>query len=77
MGLFNGISSFMGANNMWVGLTLFKLLGEAKTEAFITFFSSVSIQKTLDLIFYDTPLYLLVITLSIILLVIGMLVKDH
>ena len=77
MGLFTGISSFMAADNIWVGLTLFKLLGEEKTEGIITFFDSAFIQNALDPIFYDIPLFLLVIGLSVVLLVIGMFVKDH
>lgn len=77
MGLFSGISTFMKADNMWVGLTLFKLLGETSTEGFITTFSNVSIQNALDKLFYDIPLFMLVIAFSVVLLIISMFLKEH
>lgn len=75
--LFSGISTFMGADNFWVGLTLSRILGEQKSEGIITFFSSKAIQNFLDPFFYSIPLFLLILGLAVILLVIGMFVKEH
>ncbi len=77
MALFSGISTFMKADNIWVGLTLFKLLGEKRTEGIITFFDSVSIQNVLDTLFYNIPLFILVIALSMLLFLIGMFLREH
>ena len=77
MGLFSGISTFMRADNIWVGLTLSTLLGEAKTESIITTFNSTVIQNALDTFFYNTPLFLLVLFLSGIFLLTSMFLREH
>ena len=75
--LFNGISSFMGAKNFWVNLTLTRMLGEETTEKIILWFSNASIQSFLDSFFYSWPVYVLLLILSVILLAIGMFVKTE
>lgn len=77
LGLFSGISAFMSADNIWVGLTLSKLIGEERTEGIVTAFSSVTIQNGLDVFLYDWPLFLIVLGLACILLVISLFVKEH
>jgi len=77
LGLFSGISSFMNADNFWVGLTLSRVLGEKKTEGIIEFFSSPVIQDGLDLFFYEWPLFVVILGLGSILLIISLFVRDH
>ncbi len=77
VGLYAGISKFMSADNIWVGLTLGRLLGEEKTESIITFFDSTAIQNALDTFFYNIPLFVLMLGLAVILLVISLFVKEH
>ena len=77
LGLFAGISTFMSADNIWVGLTLSKIIGEDRAESMITFFDSVSIQNALDIFFYSIPAFVLVLSLAVILLVISLFVREH
>lgn len=77
LGLFSGISTLMNADNIWVDLTFFKILGEKKTEAIILFFDNAVVQQMLDTFFYEWPLALIVICLGAVLLVVGLFVRDH
>lgn len=77
LGLFAGISTFMSADNIWVGLTLGKITGEDRAESIITFFDSVTIQNALDSFFYSIPAFVLLISLAVILLVISLFVREH
>ncbi len=77
VGLFAGISSFMGSKNLWVDLTIFKIIGEDKAESIITFFDAVMIQNTLDFFIYELPFFLFLIGAGIIILIISLFVKDH
>ena len=77
VGIFGGISNLMQVDNLWVGLTLTKLLGEDRAESIITWFDSAAIQDNLDLLFYDVPFFVLILSLGVILIVISLFVKDH
>lgn len=77
MAVFSGISSFMDDANIWVGLTLFKLLGEDKTESIITWFDSAIIQDALDFLMYEMPMFGLVGIFGLLMLGIGLFVKEH
>lgn len=77
VGIFTGISRFMAAKTIWVDLTLFKLVGEKKTESIITWFDTLWIQESLDTLFYDIPFFGLLISIGVILLVLSLFIKDH
>ena len=77
LGLFSGISTIMGKSNMWVDMTLSKIISEEKTESIITWFDTVAIQDGLDFFFYEIPVFGLCLILGVILTVIGMFVKSH
>ncbi len=76
MGLFSGISQFMGGDNIWIDLTLSKVFGEDTAESVITFFDVVMIQESLDYLFYKMPLFGLLLLVGGIFLVIGMFIKQ-
>ncbi len=75
--IFSGISSFMEDETIWVDLTISKMLGEAKTESIITWFDTAMIQNSLDFVLYDMPLFALLGSVGLILLLIGLFVKEH
>ena len=57
VGIFSGISSFMAARNIWVDLTVSKIIGEDRSESIITLFDVVMIQNTFDFIIYELPFF--------------------
>ncbi len=75
LGIFNGISQIMGVQNFWTDLTLSKLCGTEKTESVITLFDSVFIQDSLDSLFYNVPVFGLLIFIGIVSLVISFFTK--
>ncbi len=77
MGVFAGISGFMEKENLWVDLTISKVLGEDQTESIITSINNMTIQGGLDVFMYETPLFGIFLGLGVILLVVGMFFKSH
>ncbi len=77
VGLFSGISKFMGASNFWVDLTISKIIDEDSSEAIIMFMDIVSVQNLLDFIIYDLPFFAFLIVVGVILLIISLFVKTH
>lgn len=77
MGLFSGISMFMGSHNFWVDLTISKLIGEDKAEAIITFINIVFVQNSLDFLIYELPFFLFVLGIGFMFLILSLFVKDH
>ncbi len=75
LGVFTGISQLMGVQNFWIDLTLSKLFGPGRTEAIITLFDSAFIQDSLDSLFYNAPLFGLLIFVGIISLAISFFTK--
>lgn len=77
MFVFSGISSLMENENFWVDLSLSKLMGEDKTESIITWFDSAAIQNSLDLFFYDIPLFGIIGGMGLVSLVISFFMKEQ
>jgi hypothetical protein len=75
LALFSGISNFMASQNFWVDLTLSKLLGEDKVESLITWFTAPFMQNSLDILFYEIPVYGLLFLLGGVFLIISLFVK--
>ena len=75
VGLFAGISTFMGSKNFWVNLTLSKIFGETKSESIISWFDTMAIQNGLDFFFYEVPVFAVLMCLGVILLAISLFVK--
>ena len=57
VGLFTGISKFMGIKNFWVDLTISKMIGEDNAEAIIGLIDVVFVQNSLDFLIYDLPFF--------------------
>mgnify|MGYP001554390876 CR=1 FL=1 len=77
LGVFSGISRFLGMKNKWADGTLSGLLGEEKTEGLITWFDAAFIQNSLDILFYETPFFILAGAVGIIALVTSLFVREH
>ncbi len=77
LALFSGISGFMDSQNFWVGLTIFKLIGEDRSESIILFTEIESLQNFLDYFIYEVPFYGILIGFGILLLIVSLFVKDH
>lgn len=72
--LFSGISILMKADNVWVDLTLSRILGEY-AESVITFIPVAAVENTLYFLVEDLPFYGVVLGLGTLFLVVGMFVK--
>ncbi|MBU2627191.1 MAG: hypothetical protein KKE61_01115 [Proteobacteria bacterium] len=77
LGLFSGISNFMGTQNYWVDLTISKLIGEEISESIMGLIDVVFIQNTLNFLIYDLPFFCFLLGLGGILLIISLFVKTH
>ena len=76
LALFSGISSFMVESNIWVGLTLSKLVGEKSAESIVLTFDNIKVQNFLDYLVYEMPVYMYFFIAGILLLVLGMFGKN-
>jgi hypothetical protein len=76
VGIFSGISSFMEAKTIWVGLTISKIIGEDKSESIITLLDVAVIQNTLDFLIYEVPFFLFLIGVGIIILFITLFLDN-
>ena len=74
MWLFSWISIVMLADNIWVGLTLSRLLG-GHADTVITFIPAKPVENTLHFLVEDLPLYGVVLGLGTVFLVVGLFVK--
>ncbi|MCK4767842.1 MAG: hypothetical protein KAS28_05575 [Desulfobacula sp.] len=77
VGLFTGISKFMGIKNFWVDLTISKMIGEDNAEAIIGLIDVVFVQNSLDFLIYDLPFFCFLLGLGFILLIISLFLKTH
>lgn len=75
IGVFSGISNFMGADNFWVNLTLSKITGDF-SESIVNAIPVQSVQDALQFIVYDLHLGWLVGSLSVVFFLIGAFVKE-
>lgn len=76
VGIFSLISGFMQADNIWVGITLSTLTGDA-TERIVDAVSIEPVQNALSTLFYDLPLSGVMIGLGVIFLVVSLFFKEH
>ncbi|HGY11249.1 MAG TPA: hypothetical protein ENK36_02650 [Desulfobacterales bacterium] len=77
VGLFTGISNFMGIKNFWADLTVSKLIGETNSEAIIVLTNIAAVQNSLDYLIYELPFFCFLLGLSLILLIISLFMKTH
>jgi hypothetical protein len=74
MWLFSGISILMQADNVWVDLTLSRILGQY-ADSVITFGPVATVENTLYFLVEELPFYGVVLGLGTLFLVAGMFVK--
>lgn len=77
VGLFTGISRFMGIENFWSDLTVSRLIGEDNSEAIIVLTDVVAIQNFMDYLIYELPFFCFLLVVSLILLIISLFTKTH
>lgn len=77
IGIFNGISQFMGSKNIWVNLTISKIIGDNTSDSIIEFIPVLAIKNSLQYLIYSLPFFIFLIGLGIIFLLISLFVKNH
>jgi hypothetical protein len=77
VGVFNGISHFMGSKNLWVDLTISKIIGQDISGNITGFINISAINNALDYLFYAMPFFIFLLALGVILLFISLFVKNH
>ncbi|MBT3176208.1 MAG: hypothetical protein HOG03_01700 [Desulfobacula sp.] len=77
VGIFSGISQFMGSTNIWVNLTISKIIGKDTSEAIMEFISISAMENPLNYLIYSVPFFIFLLGIGIILLTIGLFVKNH
>ncbi len=75
--VFSGISRFMESQNVWVDLTMSKLLGDDASNSLINFVDVDILQGFLFYLIVDLPLSVFLIGLGVILLVLSLFFKNH
>lgn len=77
MGLFSGISRFMGTHNFWVDLTVSKMIGEDSSDAIMGLTDVEVIQSLFNLLLYELPFFGILLLLGAVLLIISLFLKNH
>ncbi len=77
VGIFNGISLFMGSKNFWVDLTISKIIGKDTSETIIGFINAPIIKNSLDYLIFSAPFFIFLLGLGVIFLLISLFVKNH
>jgi hypothetical protein len=77
VGIFNGISQFMGSKNFWVDLTISKIIGQDISETITGFINIPAIKNALDYLINAMPFFIFLLALGIILLILSLFVKNH
>lgn len=77
LGVFHGISSFMGADNMWMNMTLSSFVGEEISETIVNLSSIEALQDLMATIFWELPFFGLLVIIGLILIFISLFVKSH
>ena len=77
VGIFSGISQFMGSKNIWANLTISKIIGDDTSDTIIGFIPVLAIKNSLDYLIYSLPFFVFLIGLGIIFLLISLFVKNH
>ena len=76
VGIFSGISRFMGTQNLWIDLTISKIIGKDYSEAFIGLINVAVVKTSLNFLIYELPFFIFLLGLGVIFLVISMFVKN-
>ncbi len=77
LAIFSGISGLMESQNIWVGITISKLIGEERSESIILFTEIEKLQNFLDYSIYELPFYGVLIGFGVLLLIVSLFIKDH
>ncbi len=77
VGVFNGISHFMGVNNIWVNLTISKLIGPDMSESIAEAVNIESIRGILSYLIYDLPFFCFLLGMGVLFLILSLFVKEH
>lgn len=77
VGLLAGISSFMSKKTYFSDLTLSGMLGEETSDSIIEITGIEFVENGLFFIFYDLPLFGLLILFGVSLLVLSLFFKNH
>lgn len=77
VGIFKGISQFMGSNNFWVDLTISKMIGQSTSDAIIQFIPVLAIKNSLEYLIYTLPFFIFLLGLSVAFFFISLFVKNH
>jgi len=77
VGIFNGISQFMGSQNFWIDLTISKIIGENTSRTITGFINILPIKTGLEYLVYTLPFFIFLLGLSAVLLVISLFVKNY
>lgn len=75
--VFSGISRFMESSNIWVDLTISKLLGVDASNSLINFINVDMLQDLLYYLMVDLPLAVFLIGLGAILLIFSLFFKNY
>ncbi|MCP3940979.1 MAG: hypothetical protein GY710_05795 [Desulfobacteraceae bacterium] len=76
VGIFSGISNFMKIDNFWVGLTISKFTGEY-SDTIVKSIPVEFVENGLHSLIYDIPLAVVAVGLGVLLLIIGIFLKQH
>ncbi|WP_022663608.1 hypothetical protein [Desulfospira joergensenii] len=76
IGVFSGISNFMGSDNFWVNLTLSDLIGDF-SDSLVEAVPVQAVQDGLSFIVFDLHFGWLLAGLSLIFFLISTVVKEH
>lgn len=77
VGVFKGISQFMGSQNFWVDLTISKMIGDRTSEAIIGLIPISTINDSLDYLIYSLPFFIFLLGLSLIFFSLSLFLKNH
>ncbi len=77
VGVFSGISQFMGSKNIWIDLTMSKIIGKDRSETIMEFIPFSVLKNSLEYIIYSLPFYVFLFGLGIFLLLISLFLKNH
>jgi hypothetical protein len=77
VGVFNGISSFMGVNNIWVNLTISKLIGPDVSESIAGGVNIEPIRQIVSYLIYDLPFFCFLLGMGVVFLILSLFVKEH
>ncbi|WP_457553228.1 hypothetical protein [Desulfobacula sp.] len=76
VGIFKGISQFMGSKNVWLDLTISTIIGKEYAKSVSGLINVVYVKNWLDYFIYDLPFFIILLGLGIILIIISLFMKN-